>query len=340
MQKRDDVLSKKVNYSPALRRHVRKFNLNDKLKSIMNLLGKDAQEVIDWAQEEAKLRIKKGEVQETNLAKVEFQLIANEAAIRLVKRNHSRGRMTIKSEVKRRTGIKAEMPLLYQEAGLRHPQEARNLRHNLFHEAFMALIMHLFPDVTTNVPVTGEGLTPDLMVNHKNPNWTLSVEYKGYRAITLLSESEVLKGMRYQAAYGSSWLVTSTPKTVRDRYEGTLESEKLIRQGIERLERITKRKGYTGEQKENRGISRKGITHLEKLRGANLKCKLISAEELLDSCREGKPRKALAISNGMEFIEMLREAGFKSHADNVLRIMKTPTNLLHSDTVTSVRLIG
>ncbi len=334
------MLSKKLNYSPALRKHVRKYNLNDKLKSIMNLLGKDAQEVIDWAQDEAKLRIKKGEEKKTNLAKIEFQLIANEAAIRLVKRNHSRGRMTIKSEVKRRTGIKAEMPLLYQEAGLRHPQEARNLRHNLFHEAFMALIMHLFPDVTTNVPVTGEGLTPDLMVNHKNPNWTLSVEYKGYRAITLLSESEVLKGMRYQAAYGSSWLVTSTPKTVRDRYEGTLESEKLIRQGIERLERITKRKGYTGEQKENRGIARKGITHLEKLRGSNLKCKLISVKELLDSCREGKPRKALAITTGMEFVEMLREVGFESHADNVLRIMKTPTNLLHSDTVTSIRLIG
>ena len=334
------MLSRKVNYSPALRKHVRKYNLNDKMQSIMNLLGKDAQNVLNWAQEEAKLRIKKGEEKETNLAKVEFQLIANEAAIRLVKQNHSRGRMTIKSEVKRRTGIKTEMPLLYQEAGLRHPQEARNLRHNLFHEAFMALIMHLFPDVTTSVPATGEGLTPDLMVKHKNPNWTLSVEYKGYRAITLLSESEVLKGMRYQAAYGSSWLVTSTPKTVRDRYEGTLESEKLIRQGIERLERITKRKGYTGEQKENRGIARKGITHLEKLRGANLKCKLISAEELLDSCREGKPRKALAISTGMEFIEMLREAGFKSHANNVLRIMKTPTNLLHSDTVPSVRLIG
>ncbi len=334
------MLSKKLNYSPALRKHVRKYNLNDKLKSIMNLLGKDAQEVIDWAQDEAKLRIKKGEEKKTNLAKIEFQLIANEAAIRLVKRNHSRGRMTIKSEVKRRTGIKAEMPLLYQEAGLRHPQEARNLRHNLFHEAFMALIMHLFPDVTTNVPVTGEGLTPDLMVNHKNPNWTLSVEYKGYRAITLLSESEVLKGMRYQAAYGSSWLVTSTPKTVRDCYEGTLESEKLVRQGIERLERITKRKGYTGEQKENRGIARKGITHLEKLRGSNLKCKLISVKELLDSCREGKPRKALAITTGMEFVEMLREVGFESHADNVLRIMKTPTNLLHSDTVTSIRLIG
>ncbi len=334
------MLSRKVNYSPALRKHVRKYNLNDKLQSIMNLLGKDAQKVFNWAQEEAKHRIKKGEEKQTNLAKVEFRLIANEAAIRLVKQNHSRGRMTIKSEVKRRTGIKTEMPLLYQEAGLRHPQEARNLRHNLFHEAFMALIMHLFPDVTTNVPVTGEGLTPDLMVNHKNPNWTLSVEYKGYRAITLLSESEVLKGMRYQAAYGSSWLVTSTTKTVRDCYKGTLESEKLIKQGIERLERIIKRSRYTGEQKENRGIARKGITHLEKMRGTNLKSKLISAEKLLDSCREGKPRKALAISSGMEFVEMLRKAGFESHADNVLKIMKTPTNRLHSDTVTSVRLIG
>lgn len=334
------MLSRKVNYSPALRKHVRKYNLNDKLQSIMNLLGKDAQNVFDWAQEEAKLRIKKGEEKETNLAKVEFQLIANEAAIRLVKQNHSRGRMTIKSEVKRWTGINTEMPLLYQEAGLRHPQEARNLRHNLFHEAFMALIMHLFPDVATSVPATGEGLTPDLMINHEKFNWTLSVEYKGYRAITLLSESEVLKGMRYQAAYGSSWLVTSTTKTVRDRYKGTLESEKLVKQGIERLERIVKRSRYTGEQKENRGIARKGITHLEKLKGASLKCKLISAEELLDSCREGTPKKALAISTGMEFVKMLREAGFESHADNVLRIMKTPTNRLHSDSVTSVRLIG
>jgi hypothetical protein len=67
---------------------------------------------------------------------------------------------------------------------------------------------------------------------------------------------------------------------------------------------------------------------------------LISAEELLESCRKGKPRKALAISSGMEFVEMLRKAGFDSHANNVLRIMKTPTNRLHSDTVTSVRLIG
>ena len=91
------MLSRKVNYGPALRKHVRKYNLNDKLHSIMSLLGNEAQNVIDWAQEEAKLRIKKGEEKETNLAKVEFRLIANEAAIRLVKQNHSRGRMTIKS---------------------------------------------------------------------------------------------------------------------------------------------------------------------------------------------------------------------------------------------------
>ncbi|MFW9920388.1 MAG: hypothetical protein ACFFED_12370, partial [Candidatus Thorarchaeota archaeon] len=220
-----------------------------------------------------------------------------------------------------------------------HPQEARNLRHNIFHEAFLSLIMKYFPDVETSVPTTGEGLTPDLMVIHTNPNWQISVEYKGYRSITLLSESEVLKGMRYQKAYGSAWLVTTSTKTVRSLYSGNLNSEQLIDQGIARLEAISKRKTFTEEQKENRGIARKGITHLEKHRGENLTSRLVSAEELLESCKQGKPIKGIAISSGFEFVEMLMKEGLVKEADNVLRVMKSPTTRLHSDTITSVRLI-
>ena len=40
------MLSRKVKYSPTLRKHVRKYNLDDKMHSIMNLLGKDAQDAM------------------------------------------------------------------------------------------------------------------------------------------------------------------------------------------------------------------------------------------------------------------------------------------------------
>ncbi len=325
---------------PALQKHVRKYTLNEKLRSITALLGDDAQDVIDWAYAEAKRRIKENPSEkDSDLGRIVYDLIGHEAAIILVKQNHAKGRLTTKSEIKAKTGQKSEMPVLYRDAGLRHPQEARNLRHNLFHEAFHALIMHLFPDVTTSVPSTGEGLTPDLMVEHKDPDWLISVEYKGYRSITLLSESEVLKGMRYQAAYGTSWLVTTSTKSVKDNYSKTIHSKDVIERGLTRLKRIYRRRAYTNEQRENRGIARKGMSHLEKQSELDLKCKLWSAEELLESMKAGKPVKGLIITTGFEFIELLRNAGLVEEADNVLRVMKLPTASLHSDKVTSVRLI-
>jgi hypothetical protein len=325
---------------PALKKHVRKYTLNDKIRSITALLGADAQNVVDWAYTEAKRRIKENAGdKESDLGRIVYELIGNEAAIILVKQNHAKGRLTTKSEVKAKTGQKAEMPVLYRDAGLRHPQEARNLRHNLFHEAFHALIMLMFPDVTTSVPSTGEGLTPDLMVEHKDPDWLISVEYKGYRSITLLSESEVLKGMRYQAAYGTSWLVTSSAKSVKGVYEKTIHSQDVIKKGLERLKRIYRRRAYTSEQRENRGIARKGISHLEKQIDLDMKCRLWTADELLESMKAGKPVKGLIITTGFEFIDLLKKAGLDEHADNVLRVMKLPTTSLHSDKVTSVRLI-
>jgi hypothetical protein len=319
---------------------VRKYTLKDKLRSITAILGEDAQNVIDWAYAEAKRRIAEnpGE-KDSDLGRIVYELIGNEAAIILVKQNHAKGRLTTKSEVKAKTGQKAEMPVLYRDAGLRHPQEARNLRHNLFHEAFLALIMHLFPDVSTSVPSTGEGLTPDLMVEHKDPDWLISVEYKGYRSITLLSESEVLKGMRYQAIYGTAWLVTSSAKSVKDIYQKTIHSKEVIELGLTRLRRIYRRRAYTSEQRENRGIARKGISHLEKQIDLDMKCKIWSAEELLKSMKAGKPVKGLIITTGIEFIELLKSAGLDEEADNVLRVMKLPTSSLHSDKVTSIRLI-
>lgn len=329
----------RVKYSSTLRKHVRKYNLQEKLQSILYLLGPDAQEVVDWAEEETESRLG-GDATEKKRGQMIFNLISREAAIRLVQQAHSRGRFVTKGEVKLKTGLKVEMPVLYQDAGLRHPQEARNLRHNLFHEAFIALITHLFPEVSTSVPVTGQGsLSPDLMVKHQNPDWKLMVEYKGYRSVTLLSESELLKGMRYQAEYGSAWLVTTTTKSVGEVYGKKLNSEQVIEQGLVRLRRMSKRKAFTEEQRENRGIARKGIKHLEKQRGSKLTCSFVSTEELLESCRAGKPLKALAITTGLEFVEMLREAGLTSDADNVLRVMKVPAKSLHSDSVTSVRLI-
>jgi hypothetical protein len=331
----------RIKYAPELKKYVRRYNLGQKLSSVFYLLGKDAQEVVDWAYKESK---RKQEGQKTpqgiELGKAMFHLLGRTAAIRLVQQNHARGRLTTKSEIRLKTGQKMEMPVLYQEAGLRHPQEARNLRHNLFHEAFHALITHLFPNVETSVPSTGEGLTPDLMVKHKNPNWTISVEYKGYRSITLLSESEILKGMRYQAAYGTAWLVTSTTKDVSNLYGTTITSEEVIERGLARLRNISKRRVYTSEQKENKGIARKGISHLQKHIGDGLRCKVFSAPELLDSCKAGKPLKGLAVTTGLDFVDMLRDIGMEKHADNVLRIMKTPARSIYSDTVTSVRLIG
>lgn len=333
-------MSRKTTIRPALQKHVTKYTLKDKLRSITAILGEDAQNVIDWAYTEAKRRIAENpNEKESDLGRIVYELIGNEAAIILVKENHAKGRLTTKIEVKAKTGLKVEMPVLYREAGLRHPQEARNLRHNLFHEAFHALIMHLFPDVTTSVPSTGEGLTPDLMVEHKDPEWTISVEYKGYRSITLLSESEVLKGMRYQAAYGTAWLVTSTTKSVKDLYSKSIHSKDVIKRGLSRLKRIYRRRAYTSEQKENRGIARKGISHLEKQQDLDMRCKLWSVEELLESMKANKPVKGLIITTGFEFIELLKAAGLNEEADNVLRVMKLPTASLHSDKVTSVRLI-
>ena len=334
-------MAKKTTKGNALQKHVRRYTLSDKLRSITALLGEDAENVIDWAFEEARRRIAENpQEKESDLGRIVFDLIGNEAAIILVKQNNAKGRLTTKSEVKAKTGQKVEMPVLYRDAGLRHPQEARNLRHNLFHEAFHALIMHLFPDVTTSVPSTGEGLTPDLMIEHKDPDWSISVEYKGYRSITLLSESEVLKGMRYQAEFGTAWLVTSSAKTVRDVYKKNIHSKEVVNRGIERLRRIYKRRAFTSEQKENRGIARKGISHLEKHMDLDLKCRMWTAEELLESMKIGKPLKGLIISSGFEFIKLLKTAGLEEEADNVLRVMKLPTTSLHSDKVTSVRLIG
>jgi hypothetical protein len=330
----------RINYAPELKKYVRRYNLGEKLSSILYLLGNDAQDVVDWAYEESK-RKPAGEKapKGIELGKAMFHLLGQTAAVRLVQQNHARGRLTTKSEIRLKTGQKMEMPVLYQEAGLRHPQEARNLRHNLFHEAFQALITHIFPTVETRVPSTGEGLTPDLMVHHKDPDWSISVEYKGYRSITLLSESEILKGMRYQAAYGTAWLVTSTTKDVGNLYGTTITSEEIIERGLERLRNIAKRRVYTTEQKENKGIARKGISHLQKHVGDALRCKIVSVAELLDSCKAGKPLKGLALTTGLDFVDMLCDLGMDKHADNVLRIMKTPARSIYSDTVTSVRLI-
>ena len=334
-------MKKSVKLGNAIENHVKKYTLRDKLKSILGLLGPDAQEVIDWAYEEAKRRIAEDKrTRSSSLGAIAFDLIGYEAAIRLVVQNNSRGRLTTKSEIRAKTGQKVEMPVLYRDAGLRHPQEARNLRHNIFHESFLALIMHLFPDVTTSVPTTGEGLTPDLMVEHKDPDWLISVEYKAYRSLTLLSESELLKAMRYQSAYGTAWLVTTTTKSAASQYGKNLDSQELIEKGLNRLKALYKKKAYTSEQKENRGIARKGIKHLEKQNDLRLKCKMYSVNELLDSMRNGRPLKGVIITTGFEFVQILKDAGLDEEADDVLRVMKSPTTSLHSDSVTSVRLIG
>ena len=178
------------------------------------------------------------------------------------------------------------------------------------------------------------------MVEHKNPDWTISVEYKGYRSLTLLSESELLKAMRYQAAYGTAWLVTTTPKSVTQLYGKNLVAQELIEKGTTRLKAIYKRKAYTSEQKENRGIARKGIKHLEKQNDLQLKCKMYTVDELLESMRNGRPVKGVIITTGFEFVGLLKDAGLQDEADDVLRVMKLPTTSLHSDSVTSVRLIG
>jgi hypothetical protein len=307
------------------------------MDSIISLLGSDAQSIIDWAQTEAR---KQKTGSGTPLGKLTYSLLGFEAAVRLVQQDFAKGRLTTKNDVRLRTGQKLEMPVLYREAGLRHPQEARNLRHNIFHHAFLALVNKLFPKTSTSVPSTGGNLSPDLLVSSANPKWDICVEYKGYRSVTLLSESEVLKGIRYQAAYGTAWLVTTTSKTVKEELGRWLSSQEVISKGLKRLERITKRPVFTEEQKENRGIARKGIKHLKKQKDLDLRCKHITAEEIIESCKAGKPDKGLAITTGVEFIDLLKKEQLNEEADDVLRVMKTPAKMLHSDRVTSVRLIG
>jgi glycosyltransferase involved in cell wall biosynthesis len=335
------LVKSKVNVGNELRNYVKKYKLNDKLHSILNLLDQDGQQIIDWAYAEANRQIaESSSIKKSDIGAIVFDLISYEAAVILIKMNHSRGRITTRVEIRAKTGQRVEMPVLYRDAGLRHPQEARNLRHNMFHEAFLRLIMHLFPDVTTSVPATGEGLTPDLMVYHKNPDWTISVEYKGYRSLTLLSESELLKAMRYQEAYGTAWLVTTTNKSVESLYGKKLNTQDIIEKGLTRLRAVYRRRAYTSEQRENRGIAKKGISHLEKHSDLSLKCGLYTVQELLESMRVGKPVKGVIVTTGFEFVEMLKEAGLEEDAEAVLRVMKLPTIALHSETVTSVRLIG
>jgi hypothetical protein len=329
-----------VHLGTALKEHIEKYKLQRKIDSIISLLGDDAQSVIDWAQTEGKKRRKQKSSYGGSLGKIVFNLLGFEAAVRLVQQNYAKGRLTTKNEIRLKTGQKLEMPVLYREAGLRHPQEARNLRHNIFHNAFLALIGKLFPNVSTSVPSTGGNLSPDLLVSNQNPEWEICVEYKGYRSVTLLSESEVLKGIRYQAAYGTAWLVTTTNKTIKGELGRWISSKEIIEEGIERLGKIIKRQTYTEEQKENRGIARKGIKHLRKQGDLDVRCKLISAKEIIDSCTTGKPEKGLAITTGFEFIDLLKKEQLNDEANDVLRVMKTPAKMLHSDTVTSVRLIG
>jgi hypothetical protein len=123
-------------------------------------------------------------------------------------------------------------------------------------------------------------------------------------------------------------------------YSKILNAQDVIDKGLERLRIMYRRKAYTAEQKENRGIAKKGISHLEKQKDLQLKCKLFSAEELLESMKNNKPHKGVIITTGFEFVDMLNEAGLHQEADNVLRVMKLPAQSLHSDSVTSVRLLG
>ncbi len=323
-----------------LRAYARHHGLEDRLERVLALLGPDRDAVLRWARSEATRRVREGEAPaKADLSKVMYRLVAWEAAIRLVRHNYERGRLTTKTEVRQKTGLKVDMPQLYRDAGLRHPQEARNLRHNMFHEAFMALVRHLFPDTYTTIPTTGEGLTPDLLVHHRDPDWTISVEYKGYRFMSLLSESELLKVMRYQQAYGSAWLVTTTNKTVHHLYGSEASSRELVEQGIPRLRCMVSRKTYTDEQRESRGIAKKGIVHLEKHRDMDIRCAIVSAEELVESCRRGRPLRAVAVTTGLEFVDMLMAAGLRREAEDVLQVMKVPAVRLSSDTVTSLRLI-
>ena len=75
-------MSRKTTVGPALQKHVRRYTLTDKLRSITGLLGDEAQNIIDWAYKEAKLRIAEnpGE-KESDLGRIVYELIGNEAAI-------------------------------------------------------------------------------------------------------------------------------------------------------------------------------------------------------------------------------------------------------------------
>ncbi len=340
-------MSRRIRYHPALLKFVQTHNLKDRLENIIEILGDEAQNILEWALAEAQHRLYEEDYENSDpevsssvlFGEMLYHLIGHEAAIRLVIDNYNKGRMTTKEEVRHRTGQDIDMPTLYHDAGLRHPQEGRNLRHNIFHDAFMKLVRKYFSDSEISIPAIGKGLSPDLIIRHREPDWTLAVEYKGYRWMTLLSESEILKGMRYQAEWGSAWLVTTATKCVRDQYQRELDSEVLVEQGLQRLRRLLKRKAYTTEQREARGIARKGITHLEKHINERITCPLINAQDLLDSCLSGVPLRGLAVSTGFELVELFQREELFEAVEDILRVMKISTHQLYSDRVSSVRLI-
>ncbi len=270
-----------------------------------------------------------------------FNALAYAAAVELIRKQYKQGRITAKHYIREKLGIKPDMPKIYQKAGIRHPQESRNLRHNIFHLAFLKLIKVLAPNAEFSIPQTGSGmnLTPDLIVNNKDPLWTLACEYKAYRSFFPLAESEILKGVRYANEFGSAWLISTSVKSPIFEYTDYLTVKELYTNGKIRYDLILQRKATTKDQKEIRGIAIKGVKQLEKHKNDKYKIKYIPLEELLESIKTGKLQKGLTITTGMEFIELLERYGLYKEAENILMIMKTPNEKLYYPGLISTKLI-
>ncbi len=331
----------------AIRKYVQSKNLEKKFTNILNLLGGDLDTAAQYIDIES-LEPPKDYTEPIDPidelldeGRRLFRALAYVAAVELVKKQHKEGRITAKQYIKGKLGISPDMPKLYHTAGIRHPQESRNLRHNIFHIAFLKLMRILAPNADYSIPQIGSGytLTPDLIVENRDPSWLLACEYKAYRSFFPLAESEILKGARYAKEFGTAWLISTSVKSPIDEYGEYITIKDLIENGIKRYKIILQRRPETKDQKELRGIVVKGLKHLEKHKNDLIKVRNIPLEALLDSIKNGIPEKGLTITTGMKFIELLREHGLHEDAEKVLMIMKTPNEKIEAPGLISTKLI-
>ena len=331
----------------AILKYVRSKRLDEYFVKIISILGGDWSSASQFIAEDLITKYN-NEIQKnpqsnytlTYYGELLYNALMKAAAIELAKKYNERGRRITKKDIKREIGYQSSDIIdIYHQAGLKHAQETRNLRHNMFHLAFLDLIRQLAPYAKFSIPQVGQGnhLTPDLMAYNENPKWILACEYKAYRSFFPLAESEILKAIRYAHEFGTAWLITTSIKSSIFEYGEYITPQELYKKGKERYKIIINRPAYTRDQKEIRGIAYKGLKQLEKHKDDRIRVKYIPLDELLEDIRNGTLKPGATITTGLEYIELLEQYGLDEEADMILKVMKKPT--IYSSTIISTKLI-